>query len=66
LWIWIAVDRYEKRFVNCVLGNRDTATGKQLRGCPPGQRNPMGENGFLTKFDKINNLYAFEKKNRSI
>ncbi|MDY6974162.1 MAG: IS1 family transposase [Thermodesulfobacteriota bacterium] len=28
-WIWIAVDRYGKRFVNCVLG-RDTATGKQL------------------------------------
>jgi insertion element IS1 protein InsB len=29
-WIWIAVDRYGKRFVNCVLGTRDTATGKQL------------------------------------
>ncbi|MBW1840163.1 MAG: IS1 family transposase, partial [Deltaproteobacteria bacterium] len=28
--IWIAVDRYGKKFVNCVLGNRDTATGKQL------------------------------------
>ena len=29
-WIWIAVDRYGKRFVNCVLGNRNTATGRQL------------------------------------
>ena len=29
-WIWIAVDRHGKRFVNCVLGARDTATGKQL------------------------------------
>ena len=29
-WIWIAVDRHGKRFVNCVLGARDTVTGKQL------------------------------------
>ena len=29
-WIWIAVDRHGKKFVNCVLGNRSTATGKQL------------------------------------
>lgn len=29
-WIWIAVDRYGKRFINCVLGDRSTATGQQL------------------------------------
>ncbi|KFI37101.1 insertion element iS1 4 protein insB [Peptococcaceae bacterium SCADC1_2_3] len=28
--MWIAVDRYGKRFINCVLGDRGTATGKQL------------------------------------
>ncbi|MCK5368078.1 MAG: IS1 family transposase, partial [Cyclobacteriaceae bacterium] len=29
-WIWISVDRYGKRFVNCVFGNRGTQTGKRL------------------------------------
>ncbi len=29
-WIWIAVDRYGKRFLHCVLGSRDTETGRQL------------------------------------
>jgi insertion element IS1 protein InsB len=29
-WIWIAVDRDRKKFINCVLGDRSTATGKQL------------------------------------
>ena len=29
-WIWIAVDRYGKKFINCVLGDRGTATGKRL------------------------------------
>ncbi|MBU1054258.1 MAG: hypothetical protein KKC46_10560 [Proteobacteria bacterium] len=28
--MWIAVDRYGKRFFNCVLGDRGTATGEQL------------------------------------
>ena len=31
-WIWIAVDRHEKRFVDCVLDDRSTTTGKQLLG----------------------------------
>ncbi|PIQ46360.1 MAG: IS1 family transposase [Deltaproteobacteria bacterium CG12_big_fil_rev_8_21_14_0_65_43_10] len=29
-WIWVAVDRYGKRFIDCVLGDRGIATGKQL------------------------------------
>ena len=29
-WIWIAVDRYGKRFIDCVFGDRSTKTGKQL------------------------------------
>ena len=29
-WIWIVVDRYGERFVNCVLGSRNEAAGKQL------------------------------------
>ncbi len=29
-WIWIAVDRNGHQFIDCVLGSRDTATGKKL------------------------------------
>ncbi|QLC49397.1 IS1 family transposase [Methanolobus zinderi] len=29
-WIWIAVDRTGKRFINCSFGNRGTKTGKEL------------------------------------
>lgn len=29
-WIWIAVDRYEKEFINFVIGDRSTTTGEQL------------------------------------
>ena len=29
-WIWIAVDRNGKRFIECVFGSRDTETGKNL------------------------------------
>ena len=29
-WIWVAVDRYGKRFIDCALGDRGTETGKQL------------------------------------
>ncbi|MCK4661621.1 MAG: IS1 family transposase [Bacteroidales bacterium] len=29
-WIWIAVDRDGKRFINCVFGSRGTKTGKEL------------------------------------
>ena len=29
-WIWIAVDRDAKQFLHCVLGARDSKTGKQL------------------------------------
>ena len=29
-WIWIAVDRYGKRFINFVVGDRSTKTGKTL------------------------------------
>ena len=29
-WIWIAVDRYGKRFIDCVLGSRGTITGEKL------------------------------------
>jgi len=29
-WIWIAVDRYGKRFINFVVGDRSTKTGKIL------------------------------------
>ncbi|WP_411727774.1 IS1 family transposase [Methyloglobulus sp.] len=29
-WIWIAVDRHGKRFLDCVLGPRGTATGEKL------------------------------------
>jgi insertion element IS1 protein InsB len=31
-WIWIAVDRYGKRFVSFVSGDRSTATGLKLWG----------------------------------
>lgn len=30
IWIWIAVDRYGKKFINCVLGDRSTETGIHL------------------------------------
>ena len=30
VWIWIAVDRYAKEFVNFVVGDRSTKTGKEL------------------------------------
>ena len=29
-WIWIAVNRNGKRFINCVLGSRGTETGEKL------------------------------------
>ncbi len=29
-WIWIAVDRYGHRFINCEIGTRGTETGKKL------------------------------------
>ena len=29
-WIWIAVDRHRKRFINCVVGTRGTKTGMLL------------------------------------
>ncbi len=29
-WIWIAVDRHGKRFLACVVGSRDTETGREL------------------------------------
>ena len=29
-WIWIAVDRYEKRFINFVVGDRGNKTAEQL------------------------------------
>jgi insertion element IS1 protein InsB len=29
-WIWIAVDRFGKRFINFVVGDRSTKTGRQL------------------------------------
>ena len=29
-WIWIAVDRTGKKFINCVFGNRGVGTGKKL------------------------------------
>ena len=29
-WIWIAVDRYGKKFIDCVFGTRGTETGEQL------------------------------------
>ena len=29
-WIWIAVDRYERNFINSVLGSRSADTGKKL------------------------------------
>ncbi|MFQ5965246.1 MAG: IS1 family transposase [Candidatus Scalinduaceae bacterium] len=29
-WIWIAVNRYEKRFINFVIGDRSATTGKRL------------------------------------
>lgn len=29
-WIWIAVDRYGKKFINVVIGDRSSATGKEL------------------------------------
>ena len=29
-WIWIAVDRYKKKFINFVIGKRDEETGKEL------------------------------------
>ena len=29
-WIWIAVDRYAKEFVNFTIGDRSTKTGKEL------------------------------------
>lgn len=32
-WIWIAVDREKKRFIECVLGSRDTETGQKLWDC---------------------------------
>ena len=30
IWIWIAIDRYGKRFVNFVLGKRNRVTCKKL------------------------------------
>ena len=30
VWIWIAVDRYAKEFINFTIGNRSTKTGKKL------------------------------------
>ena len=29
-WIWIAVDRLGKRFINCIVGDRGSTTGEQL------------------------------------
>ena len=29
-WIWIAVDRNEGKFIDCVLGSRGVETGKNL------------------------------------
>ncbi|CEG13957.1 conserved hypothetical protein [groundwater metagenome] len=29
-WIWIAVDRNGKQFINCEIGTRGTETGKRL------------------------------------
>jgi insertion element IS1 protein InsB len=29
-WIWIAVDRHGKRFINFIAGDRSTETGKKL------------------------------------
>jgi insertion element IS1 protein InsB len=29
-WIWIAVDRYSKRFLNFVIGNRDNETASKF------------------------------------
>jgi insertion element IS1 protein InsB len=31
-WLWIAVDRPGKRFLNCEVGSRDTETGRKLWG----------------------------------
>ncbi|MDE1890815.1 MAG: IS1 family transposase [Planctomycetota bacterium] len=31
-WIWVAVDRNEKRFIDCVLGSRGAITGERLWG----------------------------------
>ena len=31
-WIWIAVDRHGKKFIDCVTGARDTLTGQKLWG----------------------------------
>ncbi len=30
MWIWIAVDRYAKKFVNFTIGDRSAKTGKEL------------------------------------
>ena len=29
-WIWIAVDRYEKKCINCIIGDRSAQTGQKL------------------------------------
>jgi IS1 family transposase len=29
-WLWIAVDRTEKQFINVIVGSRDTDTGQCL------------------------------------
>ncbi|AKB59921.1 Mobile element protein [Methanosarcina barkeri 227] len=29
-WIWIAVDRVGKKFINCAFGNRGTKTGQRI------------------------------------
>jgi IS1 family transposase len=29
-WIWIAVDRYEKRFINFVIGDRSNKTAEEF------------------------------------
>lgn len=29
-WIWIAVDRVGKKFINCSFGNRETETGQLI------------------------------------
>lgn len=30
MWTWVAVDRYNRRFINFICGKRNTATFKQL------------------------------------